>query len=186
MITARSNTRIATVAALALAAAGALGAQALEGQRRGNAGIGARGAAGSAVEQAMRRADALELTQQQQDQLEALRVEVLEERAAHSARLMTLASEVRAGIREPASMREELATLREAGSATHGNLRDRLGEILTDGQQEELAQLTRRAAWRDRRGAAPRVGRQRPEWRRGGLDRDRRWPRTPQRRRRGR
>lgn len=169
MITARSNIRITTVAALTLAATTALAAQALEGQRRGNAGIGARTAMGSAVEEIMRRADALELTEQQQDQLEALRVEVLEERTAQSARLMTLASEVRAGIREPASMREELATLREAGTATRGNLRDRLGEILTDDQREELRQLTRRALWR-----------------RGGVDRDRRWPRAQQRRRRGR
>lgn len=174
MITARCNIRITTVAALTLAATGALAAQELEGQRRGGAGIGARsgsarGAGGSAVEQVMRRADALELTQQQQDQLEALRVEVLEERTAHSATLMTLASEVRAGIREPASMREELATLREAGAETRGNLRERLGAILTEDQQEELRQLARRAAWR-----------------RGGVDRDRRWPRTPQRRRRGR
>ncbi len=169
MITARSNIRITTVAALTLAATTALAAQALEGQRRGNAGIGARTATGSAVEQVMRRADALELTEQQQDQLETLRVEVLEERTARSATLMTLASEVRAGIREPASMREELATLREAGTATRGNLRDRLGEILTDEQREELRQLTRRALWR-----------------RGGMDRDRRWPRAQQRRRRGR
>lgn len=172
MITARSNIRITTVAAFTLAATTALAAQALEGQRRGGAGIGARGArtaAGSAVEQVMRRADAIELTEQQQGQLEALRVEVLEERTAQSARLMTLASEVRAGIREPASMREELATLREAGTAIRGNLRDRLGEILTDDQQQELRQLARRAAWR-----------------RGAVDRDRRWPRTPQRRRRGR
>lgn len=185
MITARCNTRIATVA-LTLAATTMLAAQALEGQRRGSAGIGARSAAGSAVEQAMRRADALELTQQQQDQLEALRVEVLEERTAQSAKLMTLASEVRAGIREPASMREELATLREAGTATRGSIGDRLGEILTDGQQRQLRQLTRRAAWRDGRGATPRIDRQRPAWRRGGVDRDRRWPRAQQRRRRGR
>lgn len=168
MITARSNIRITTVA-LTLAATTALAAQALEGQRRGSAGVRARSAAGSAVEQVMRRADALELTQQQQDQLEALRVEVLEGRTARSATLMTLASEVRAGIREPASMREELATLREAGAATRGNLRDRLGEILTDDQQQELRQLARRAAWR-----------------RGVPDRDRRWPRAQQRRRRGR
>lgn len=186
MITARSNIRIATVAAFTLAATTATAAQALASQQRGNAGIGTRGAAGSPVEQVMRRADALELTEQQQDQLEALRVEVLEERTAHSAKLMTLASEVRAGIREPASMREELATLREAGAATRGNLRDRLGEILTDDQQGELRQLTRRAAWRDGRGATPRIGRQRPAWRRGGVDRDRRWPRAQQRRRRGR
>ena len=186
MITARSNIRITTVAALTLAATTALAAQALEGQRRGNAGIGARTAAGSAVEQVMRGADALELTEQQQDQLEALRVEVLEERTAQSTTLMTLASEVRAGIREPASMREELATLREAGAATRGNLRDRLGEILTDDQQQELRQLTRRAAWRGSRGATPRIGRQRPAWRRSGMDRDRRWPRAQQRRRRGR
>ena len=185
MKTARCNIRIATVA-LTLAATTGLAAQALEGQRRGSAGIGARGAAGSAVEQAMRRAEALELTQQQQYQLEALRVEVLEERTARSATLMTLASEIRAGIREPASMREELATLRAAGAATRGSLRDRLGEILTDEQQQELRRVARRAAWRDGRGATPRIDRQRPAWRRGGLDRDRRWPRAQQRRRRGR
>ena len=192
MNTARSNIRTTTVAALVLAAATALGAQDAEGQRRGN--MGMRGNTGmraggtglAPVEQALRRADALELTEDQVTRLEALRVGALAERTANAARLMELASGVRAGTVERAAVREEMTALREAGATTRENLRDQLGDILTSDQQEELRRAARRAAWQNRRGTIPRVDRRRGAWRGRGLDRGRRGAWAPRRDRRGR
>ena len=117
----------------------------LSAQRRGSA----RTAVGTnPVELSLRLAERLELTQEQRDQLEAVRVGMLEQRAAHSAKLMSLQSEVRAGIRERGSIREALAPIREEAEAGRKALRDQYGGILTDEQKQELRQMTRRAAWR--------------------------------------
>ncbi len=186
MNTARCNIRTTTVTALVLMAATAIGAQDAEGQRRGNTGMRAGGSGTSAVESALRRAGALELTEDQQTRLEALRVEVLAERAANAARLMETASEIRAGIVERGAIREEMAALREAGATTRENLREQLGEILTSDQQQELRQAARRAAWQNRRGTMPRVDRRRGSWRGRGFDRGRRGAWAPRRDRRGR
>lgn len=186
MNTAHGNIRTATVAALVLVAATAIGAQNVEGQRRGNMGMRAGSTGPAPVEHALRRADALDLTEDQVTRLEALRVGVLAERAANAARLMELASEVRAGIVERGAIREEIGALREAGATTRENLRDQLGEILTSDQQEELRRATRRAAWQNRRGTIPRVDRRRGPWRGRGFDRGRRGPQAPRRDRSGR
>lgn len=183
---ARCNIRTTTVAALLLAATTATGAQDAEGQRRGNTGMRARADGMSAVENALRRAEALELTEDQQTRLEALRVEVLAERAANAARLMELASEVRVGIVERGAIREQMAALREAGATTRETLRGQLGEILTSDQQEELRRAARRAAWQNRRGTIPRVDRRRGSWRGRGFDRGRRGAWAPRRDRPGR
>ena len=183
MNTARCNIRTTTAAALLLVAATAIGAQDADGQRRGNASmrgnVGMRaGTIGLApVEQALRRADALELTEDQVTRLEALRVDALAERAANAARLMEMASGVRAGTVERGAIREGMAALREAGATTRENLRD---------QQQELRQAARRAAWQNRRGTIPRVDRRRGSWRGRGLDRGRRGAWAPRRDRRGR
>lgn len=186
MNTANGNIRTTTAAALLLVAAAAVAAEHAEGQRRGNMGMRARGAGASTVEYALRRAEALELTEDQVTRLEALRVGVVAERSANAARLMELSSEVRAGITERGAIRDELAALREAGATNRGNLRDQLGEILTSDQQEELRRALRRAAWQNRHGTIPRVDRQRGPWRGRGLDRNRRGPRAPRRDRPGR
>lgn len=133
-------------AALAVAAAMAITVPELSAQRRGSA---ARAVTGTtAVEVSLRLAERLELSQEQRDQLEAVRVGMLEQRAGYSARLMNLRSEVRAGIRERSSVREELQAVREEGVAGRKALREQFDGILTDDQKEELRQVARRAAWR--------------------------------------
>ncbi len=120
----------------------------LQAQRQGPAGRGAVG--GGAVERSIRLADELELTADQRAQLEAIRVEMLEQRTAQTTAMLALRSEVAAGIREPEAVREVLAERLSAARATGESVRDRLGDILTDEQQEELRGMNRRAMWRQR------------------------------------
>lgn len=157
----------ATITAAAMIAIAVPG---LSAQRRGAAAPAMTGM--SPVELSLRLAERLELTQEQRDQLEAVRVAMLEERTAHSAKLMSLQSEVRAGIRERTSVREEFSAIREEAEASRDALRDRYDRILTAEQKRELRQVTRRAAWRQ--GAARgRAGGDRWRGQRGraGMDR---------------
>lgn len=150
----------------------------LSAQRRGAVAWGATGT--NAVELSLRLAERLELTQEQRDRLEAVRVGILEQRAAHSARLMGLESEVRAGIRERASIREELVAIREEAGAGREALREKYDGILTDEQKQELRRMTRRTALRQ--GAARgRTGTDRWRGTRGrpGMDRARGTPGRP-------
>ncbi len=133
-------------AILAVAALSIIAVPDLSAQRRGPV---ARAAIGTvAVEMPLRLAERLELTQEQRDQLEAVRVGRLEERAEHSAKMMNLASEIRAGSRERSAVREELAAIREEAEASRKALREQVAGILTDQQKEELRRVARRAAWR--------------------------------------
>lgn len=135
-------------AALTLALALVVSTTGLDAQRQG---AGARGAiGGSAVERAIRLADELELTAEQRTQLEAIRVEMLEQRTVQNTAMLALRSEVAAGIREPEAVREVMAERLGAVRATGESVRDRLGEILTEEQQEELRGMNRRAMWRQR------------------------------------
>ena len=149
----------------------------LSAQRRGSA----RTVVGTnPVEQSLRLAERLELTQEQRDQLEAVRVGMLEQRAAHSAKLMSLQSEIRAGIRERGSIREEFVGIREAAEASRKTLTEQYGGILTDEQKTQLRQMTRRTAWRQ--GAVRgRTGTDRWRGTRGrpGMDRGRGMPGRP-------
>jgi len=149
----------------------------LSAQRRGSA---RTAVATNPVEQSLRLAERLELTQEQRDQLEAVRVGMLEQRAQHSAKLMSLQSEVRAGIRERGSIREALAPIREEAEAGRKALRDQYDGILTDEQKQELRQMTRRTAWRQ---GAVRGRTETDRWRdmrgRQGMDRGRGMPGRP-------
>lgn len=146
----------------------------LQAQRQ-SPGPGARGAPRSgAVERAIRLADELELTADQQAQLEAIRVELLEQRTAQTTAMLALRSEVAAGIREPEAVGEVMAERLQAARAAGESVRDRVGEILTDEQEEELQRMNRRAMWRQR----GMRGRSRVEGQRGwrgerGFDRSR-------------
>ena len=178
-----SNTVLrAAGATIAAAAMIALAVPGLSAQRRGAAAPAMTGM--NPVELSLRLAERLELTQEQRDQLEAVRVAMLEARAAHSSKLMNLQSEIRAGIRERSSVREEFSAIREEAVASREALRDRYDPILTDEQKRELRQATRRAAWRqgavrDRSGGdrwrgtrgRPGVDRWRGQRGRPGLDR---------------
>ena len=133
-------------ATLAVAAMSTIAVPDLSAQRRGSV---ARAAIGTtAVEMSLRLAERLELTQEQRDQLEAVRVGMLKGRAEHSAKMMNLASGVRAGIRERSAIREELAAIREEAAASRAALREQYDGILSDEQEEELRRVTRRAVWR--------------------------------------
>ena len=114
------------------------------------------------VERALRLGERLELTRKQRDRLEAIRAGMVERRADHSARRMRLASEVRAGIREAGTVREELAAMREEAGASRQELRGQYDEIFTDEQKQQLRRLIRKRAWRQR--GAPGRG---PNWDRG-------------------
>lgn len=132
-------------ATVAAAAVMAVAVPDLSAQRRGSA----RTAIGTnPVELSLRLAERLELTQEQRDQLESVRVGMLEQRAQHSAKLMSLQSEVRAGIRERGSIREEFVAIREEAEAGRKALGEQYDGILTDEQKQELRQMTRRTAWR--------------------------------------
>ena len=135
-------------AALTLALAMLVSTSGLDAQRRGAGGRAAVG--GGGVERAIRLADELELTADQRMQLEAIRVEILEQRTAQTTAMLALRSEVAAGIREPEAVREVLADRLSAARATGESVRDRLGEILTDEQEEEFRGMNRRAMWRQR------------------------------------
>lgn len=138
----------ANAATFTLIFATAIGTPESDAQQRG---AGARTTAGTAlVEQAIRLADELELTQAQREELESIRVDVLGERTSQAARFMVLTSEVRAGIREPEALRQEFAALREGRAADRDAFRDRFTEVLTDDQREQLRAMTRRGALRQR------------------------------------
>lgn len=168
-----TNTVMRTAGAtLAVAVMSAIAVPELSAQRRGSAGRAASGT--SAVEMSLRLAERLELTQEQRDRLEAVRVGMLEQRAEHSAKMMNLSSEVRAGIRERSAIREELAAIREEAVAGRAALREQYDGILTDEQKDELRRVTRRAAWRqDSMPGRPGVDRWRGTRGRPGMDRGR-------------
>ena len=139
------------------------------------AAVRARDAGASMVERAIRLAGELELTQAQQEQLEAIRIEVLEERASQTVKFMTLTSEVRAGIREPEAIRQELAAIREGAGTKAAAFRARFTEVLNEDQLAQLREMNRRGAWRDRAGQrGSRLDRQRGMRRQERPDRGRR------------
>ena len=150
MITAYFKTsaqiRTTATATFGLLAALAVSTADLTAQRPGPTPRAAGG--GTAVETALRLADRLELTQEQRDRLETIRVELLEQRAAQSTRLMTLTSEIRAGISERGALREEFAAMKEQGEESRKALRAQYDEIFTDEQKQQLQRLNRMSAWR--------------------------------------
>lgn len=167
------------LAALALAAPG------LSGQRPSSMPHASAPGALRAVERAMRLGDRLELTQEQREQLEAMRAGIVEQRADLSARIMRLASEVRAGLGEAGAVREALAAVRKEARAGRREFRGRYGEIFTDEQKRQLRRLDRRWAWRQRGargGGHPGWDRRRGVRGRGAIERGRGGDRFPGRR----
>ncbi len=146
------------------------------GDRGAGRGAGVRGGGGNlTVERVIRLADELELTEAQREQLESIRVELLEARAGRTVRQMELLSEIQAGIREPEAMRAQARELAGQARESLGEMRDRYEEILTQEQRQELRRLNRRTAWRDRsvrsRGGSERFERMRNSRGRGVMDR---------------
>ncbi len=110
---------------------------------------GARIAVGNlTVERVIRLAGELELNAEQREQLESIRVELVEARARQAVRRMGLLSEIRAGIREPEAMRAEARESAAQARESLGGIRDRYAEILTEEQRREIRELSRGAGWR--------------------------------------
>lgn len=149
-------------ATFGILAAVAVAAPELSAQRRGFAPPAPASGALTVVERALRHGDRLELAQAQREQLEAIRAGMVNQRAEHSARMMRLASEVRAGLSERGAVREALASMREKAGASRRELRGKYDEIFTDEQKQQLRRLARQATWRQR--GARRGG---PGWDRG-------------------
>lgn len=153
--------------ALGLIVALAASAPGAAAQRTGSGIL--RGAGNFGVETAIRLADELELSGAQRDQLESIRVELLEMRTGQAARQMALLSEIQAGIREREAARQEFAGFTETMRETLGGARERMQEILTDEQRDELRQLNRRATRGNQRSWGGRgVWDSRGAWRGGG------------------
>jgi len=135
---------------------GILGVQQAEAQRpgrmggpRGGTGIGGpmnggvNGGQARGVERAMRLADELGLSDAQRGELEVLRLQQLEDQTSAAVRMLELGSEVRAGIREPEALRQEMEALREARQSGAAGVRDQLQQVLTEEQIQELQELSR-------------------------------------------
>ncbi len=173
MINAPFMRQSTNVAAFALVATIAIGTPELTAQRQGP-GMRSRDARAGTVERAIRLADELQLTQAQQEQLESIRVDLLEQRTSRAVRFMTLTSEVQAGIREPEAVRQDHAALREGLGTSVTAFRDRFTEVLGEEQRAQLRQMDRRGTVRQRetrRGS--RFERQRGMRRQVGVDRGR-------------
>lgn len=149
-------------ATFGLLATMALAVPDLSAQRRGSAPRAATPGALTVVERALRHGDRLELTQAQREQLETIRAGMVDQRAEHSANMMRLASEVRAGLSEPGAVREALSAMREKAGTSRRELRGKYDEIFTDEQKQLLRRLARQATWRQRG-----VRRGGPGWDRG-------------------
>ncbi len=149
-----------TATALPIFFAAVLAPTGLDAQRQGSRARVAGGA--SPFERAIRLGDELDLTAGQRTQLEAIRVEMLEQRTARASALMELRSEIAAGMREPEAMRRALAEQWSGGADTRESVRDRFNEILTEDQRDDLRRMNRRA-----------IARQRGPANRGRIDRQR-------------
>ena len=153
----------------------------LSAQRRGSTPRAPDPAALHMVERALRLGDRLDLTQEQRVQLKSIRAGLVEQQAGHSARMMSLASEVRAGISEAGAAREALVAMREEAGPSRKELRGQYDEIFTDEQKQLLRRLNRQGAWRQRgvRGRGPGWDRGRGIRGREEMDRGRRGGRFP-------
>ena len=159
-------------ATIGLLATMSLAAPDLSGQRRDSAPRIATTGALTVVERALRHSDRLELTQSQREQLEAIRTGMVDQRAKHSARIMRLTSEMRAGLSEPGAVREAVAAMREKAGASRRELRGKYDEIFTDEQKLLLRRLARQGTWHQRgvRGRGPGWDRGRGIRGRGAVD----------------
>ena len=98
----------------------------------------------SVVELALAQRVGLELVDQQVEQLNALRLELLDERIQAMAERMSLQSDLRAGEITAADMREAMEAQRDAMEGGRDEVETRLAEILTEDQLDELSRTGRR------------------------------------------
>ena len=95
------------------------------------------------VESIMRLRERLELTEDQVDQLDAIRRENVQQRTAEMAEMTEVQSQYAAGLIRRSDVMAAMEDRDEAARGRDGQLRERLESILTEGQQESLNRLRR-------------------------------------------
>ncbi|HSM62156.1 MAG TPA: Spy/CpxP family protein refolding chaperone [Longimicrobiales bacterium] len=133
----------------------------MQAQRRGGMdGPRMAGPRGQGIEGIMGMRERLELTDQQVEQLDALRQEAVQRRTAHRAQMEELRSQVRAGQLDRDAVREQMEARREASEAMRTQQQERIDAILNDAQRQQLEQVRAEArAFRMGRQSALRGGR---------------------------
>ena len=111
------------------------------------------------VEHIMRLRDRLELSENQINQLDAVRRDMVQFRSGHQAAAAELRSQVMAGQIEADAAREQTQARREGGEAFHEDVKARLESILTEDQRDELGDIAAQArAFQRGRASAQRGG----------------------------
>ena len=109
------------------------------------------------VEHLMRMQEQLELSQDQIDDLDAIRQLVVQHQTSRQAEVAELRSQVMSGQLDRADMRDSAESRRNASEAFSDDIRTRIEAILTDAQKEELGDMMGRArAFQNGRASAQR------------------------------
>ncbi|MGH7472133.1 MAG: hypothetical protein ACRENP_29640 [Longimicrobiales bacterium] len=93
------------------------------------------------IENILRRKEDLKLTDQQATQMEALRRDEVARRQNEARDLIDLQSRAAAGLIERTTFRDEMEKVEDAQRAGARNVRNRLEQILTDEQRDQLPLL---------------------------------------------
>ena len=112
--------------------------------RRGSQVRGTQGRQQGGVESIMRLRERLELTEDQVDQLDAIRRENVQRRTAEMVAMTEVQSQYAAGLIRRSDVMAAMEEREEAKRGRDGQQRDRLESILTEGQQESLNRIRRR------------------------------------------
>jgi hypothetical protein len=119
------------------------------------AALGAADASAQSVEQILRNREGLELTEQQVQQLDQVRREMVQERTQEMVEMAELRSQLAAGLVRESQVMAAREQRMDGAEARAEQRRARVEAVLTEEQREEARTLRRRAA-RDRIAAAPR------------------------------
>jgi len=113
------------------------------------AALGASDTSAQSVEQILRSREELELTEQQVQQLDAIRREMVQERTREQAEMAELRSQLAAGLIRQSQMMAAREERMDGAQARAEQRRARIEGVLTEEQREEALTLRRQAA-RDR------------------------------------
>jgi hypothetical protein len=126
------------------------------------------GGAGAGVEGIMRMRERMKLTDNQFKRLDAIRADIVQQRASHLAEMIELRSRVMAGEATRGALVDSITAWRKAAVAVRQQQRDRVQAILTQAQKDTLATIVgRRRAFAMGRASAMR-GMMRHRMGRGG------------------
>jgi len=107
------------------------GPGAMQGQRRA-------APEGPGVEMILRQRERLELSQSQVDQLDKIREEAVQRRAAHQAQMAEVRSKMLAGEMKPAELRAQMESRRTAAAEVRTQQRERVESVLNDTQKQKV------------------------------------------------